>query len=61
LGRQSFFSEKRLGLQKDATDFLHTESMLLIDKKGRIRGIYNATDKADVARVSGDIRTLLND
>jgi hypothetical protein len=35
--------------------------MLLIDKKGRIRGIYNATDKADVARVSGDIRTLLND
>ena len=61
LGMQSYFSEKRLGLQKDTTDFLHTESMLLIDKKGRIRGIYNATDRADVARVSSDIRVLLND
>ncbi|MBC7721778.1 MAG: SCO family protein [Pedobacter sp.] len=61
LGRQSYFSEKRLGLQKDSTEFLHTESMLLIDKKGRIRGIYNATDKADIARVTSNIRTLLNE
>lgn len=61
LGRQSYFSEKRLGLQKDSTEFLHTESMLLIDKKGRIRGIYNATDKADVERVTSNIRTLLNE
>ena len=29
LGRQSYFSEKRLGLQKYSTGFLHTESMLL--------------------------------
>jgi protein SCO1 len=61
LGRQSYFSEKRLGLQKDSSEFLHTESMLLIDKKGRLRGIYNATDKADVGRIANDIRLLLNE
>jgi protein SCO1/2 len=61
LGRQSYFSEKQLGLQKDATEFLHTESMLLIDAKGRIRGIYKATQKEDIARVAGDIRLLLKE
>ena len=60
-GRQSYFSEKRLGLQKDSSDFLHTESMLLIDKKGRIRGIYNGTDKTEMARISNNIKTLLNE
>lgn len=61
LGRQSYFSEKRLGLQKDSSEFLHTESMLLIDKIGRIRGIYNATEKTDIDRVTDDIETLLKD
>jgi protein SCO1 len=61
LGRQSYFSEKRLGLQKNSSEFLHTESMLLIDNKGRIRGIYNATDKKEIDRVSGDIKLLLKE
>ena len=60
LGRKSYFAEKELGLKKDSSEFLHTESMLLIDKKGRIRGIYNATQKADINRVIDDIRTLLS-
>jgi protein SCO1/2 len=59
LGRQSYFSEKRAGLEKDSSAFLHTESMLLIDTHGRIRGIYNATDKKDIGRVAADIRILL--
>ena len=59
LGRKSYFSEKKLGLQKDSSAFLHTESMLLIDKKGRIRGIYNATEKEDIKRVTNDIELLL--
>ncbi len=59
LGRQSYFAEKRAGLKKDSSDFLHTESMLLIDKKGRIRGVYNATEKTDMERSINDIRTLL--
>ncbi len=61
LGRQSYFSEKRLGMQKDSSDFLHTESMLLIDKAGRIRGIYNATLSQDVVRAKSDINLLLNE
>jgi len=61
LARTSFFAEKRLGLQKKTDEFLHTESMLLIDKKGRIRGIYNATQIPDVERVTDDIKVLLNE
>ncbi|MFZ1748917.1 MAG: SCO family protein [Saprospiraceae bacterium] len=61
LGRTSFFAEKGLGLQKSSDEFLHTESMLLIDKKGRIRGIYNATQKPDIERVTDDIKVLLNE
>jgi protein SCO1/2 len=61
LGRQSYFAEKNLGLDKDSTEFLHTESMLLIDKKGRIRGIYNATEIADVTLITENIETLLQE
>ncbi|MCX6183349.1 MAG: SCO family protein [Bacteroidetes bacterium] len=59
LGRKSYFAEKGLGLQKTTDEFLHTESMLLIDKKGRLRGIYNATQKVDIGRVLEDIQVLL--
>jgi protein SCO1 len=61
LARKSFFAEKRIGLEKTSNQFLHTESMLLIDKKGRIRGVYNATQVADIERVTEDINTLLNE
>ena len=61
LGRKSYFAEKELGIKKDSSEFLHTESMLLIDRKGRIRGIYNATEKLDIKRAIDDVRTLLSD
>ena len=61
LGRTSYFAEKGLGLAKDSTEFLHTESMLLIDPKGRIRGIYNATQAVEMERVTDNIRTLLRE
>jgi protein SCO1 len=61
LARTSFFAEKGLGLKKGTDEFLHTESMLLIDKKGRIRGIYNATQVPDMGRVTEDIYTLLKE
>jgi protein SCO1 len=61
LGRTSFFAEKSLGLKKGTNEFLHTESMLLVDKKGRIRGIYNATQKLDIERVTEDIYSLLKE
>lgn len=61
LGRLSYFAEKQLGLEKEANAFLHTESMVLIDKKSRIRGIYNATQKTDADRITEDIRLLLKE
>lgn len=61
LARTSYFAEKGLGLKKGTNEFLHTESMLLIDKKGRIRGIYNATQKPDIERITDDIKVLLTE
>ncbi len=61
LGRTSYFAEKGLGLQKNTSEFMHTESMLLIDKKGRIRGVYNATQNVDIERITEDIHTLENE
>lgn len=61
LARTSYFAEKALGLKKGTNEFLHTESMLLIDKKGRIRGVYNATQIPDIERVTDDIKVLLTE
>lgn len=61
LGRKSFFAEKTLGLTKNSTDFLHTETMVLIDKKSRIRGVYNATNPDEIPRITEDIEILLKE
>ena len=61
LGRKSFFAEKSLGMKKSTDEFLHTESMLLVDTKGRLRGIYNATQVVDLERVTEDIAVLLKE
>lgn len=38
--------------------FLHSELFLLIDTQGRMRGMYDGTDKAQVKKLEEDIRTL---
>ncbi|MBA3682545.1 MAG: SCO family protein [Bacteroidetes bacterium] len=38
--------------------FLHSELLLLIDKKGRIRGTYDGTDKVQVLKLIRDIKLL---
>jgi protein SCO1/2 len=58
LARQSYFAEKSLGLTKTSDEFLHTENMFLIDRHGRIRGIYNATLEVEADRILEDIRLL---
>ena len=58
LARRSYFAEKQLGFRKDNGEFLHTENMLLIDRHGRIRGIYNATLSVDADRAIEDIHQL---
>ena len=58
LARRSYFAEEALGFTKDSTDFLHTEHVLLVDKTGRIRGIYNGTLDLDMEQLGKDIRLL---
>ncbi|MGL1887910.1 MAG: SCO family protein [Reichenbachiella sp.] len=61
LARQSYFADEGFG--KTVTteeDFLHTEKLILIDKKGRIRGVYNGTLPIEVKRMIEDIHTLLD-
>ena len=47
-------------LEEDGTPegFLHSELLLLIDTKGRIRGMYDGTDKVQVTKLIKDIKLL---
>ena len=57
LARKSYFAvleEGDGGLQ----DFIHTENFILVDKKGRIRGVYNGTLALDIQRLQRHIELL---
>jgi len=58
LARQSYFAEKEIGLDKSSDEFLHTENFILVDSKGRIRGVYNGTLALEMTRLITDIKTL---
>ncbi len=58
LGRSQYFVENDLGVPKDINDFLHTENFLLVDKKKHIRGIYNGLNRASIAQLITDVKTL---
>lgn len=61
LARQSYFAEEEPGFNKDSTEFLHTEHCVLVDKKGHLRGVYNATLKLEINRLTEDINSLLKE
>ncbi len=61
IARRSYFIEKAPGLSKDSTEFLHTENMVLIDRKGHIRGLYKGTLEFDTNRMIEDINVLLKE
>ena len=61
IARHSYFIEKNPGLSRDSTEFLHTENMVLIDRKGHIRGLYKGTLEVDAMRLIEDINILLKE
>lgn len=61
LARQSYFAEMETGFDKSPDEFLHTENLLLIDKQGHIRGVYNGTLALETQQVIADINTLLKE
>lgn len=61
MARTSYFAEELPGFNKDSTEFLHTENFILVDRTGRIRGIYKGTIELDTKRLIEDIEVLLKE
>lgn len=61
LARTSYVADDgRLDAGKAATaQFLHTEKALLVDREGRLRGVYNATLPHDIDKLIADLDQLL--
>lgn len=58
LARQSYFVDDATGYTKGSDDFLHTENLVLVDTKGRIRGVYNGSLQLEVNNLIEDIKLL---
>lgn len=61
IGRLGYFADEGFGKGvTDLDDFLHTENIVLVDHKRRLRGIYNGTLPLETQRMIEDIHWLLN-
>lgn len=58
LARDAYFSDEDFVKTSEPSEFIHTENFLLIDGKGRIRGVYNGTLKLGVKRLIKHIELL---
>lgn len=58
IAKQAYFASEDLGNVQKNQDFLHTESLLLIDQNKHIRGIYNGLNSASVGYLIQDINVL---
>jgi protein SCO1 len=61
LARRSYFADEETGYRLTSNDFLHTENAVLIDRKGRIRGVYNATLQLEMQKLVEHINQLLKE
>jgi protein SCO1 len=63
LARTSYFADDgRIDPAMPAAEqFLHTEKVLLVDRHGRLRGVYNATLPHEIDKLTADAETLLGD
>ncbi len=57
LARKSFFAAVDQG-DGGFQDFIHTPNFILIDKKKRIRGVYDGTNTNHLTQLTTDIKTL---
>jgi protein SCO1 len=58
LARKSYFADDITGYQKGSEAFLHTENCILVDSRGRIRGVYNGTLELEVDKLIEHIQLL---
>lgn len=59
LGRSVYYIEEDMGREKSPEDFLHTENIVLLDRAGHLRGVYNGLRRPSVDQLIEDIQTLL--
>jgi protein SCO1/2 len=57
MARKSYLAVK-LGRPDQLYDMVHTENFVLVDKKRRVRGFYDGTDKEEIKRLLEDINFL---
>jgi len=58
IARRGYFADDAIGYNKDVSQFLHTENFILVDKHGRIRGVYNGTIMFEVENLIRHIKIL---
>ena len=58
LARRSYFSCLDGG-DGGFQDFVHTENIVLVDQKGRLRGFYDGTDSKGMSQLFNDLQFLL--
>jgi len=58
IARRGYFADDAIGYNKDVSEFLHTENFILVDKHGRIRGVYNGTIMFEVENLIRHIKIL---
>lgn len=61
LGREAYFLDEKQGEQPPESEFLHTENFVLVDRRGRLRGVYNGLNRASLQQLARDIEFLLRE
>lgn len=60
LARKSYLAVKT-ETEGELYDMVHTENFILVDKKRRVRGFYDGTNKEEIKRLIDDIRFLMTE
>ena len=60
MARRQYFAVMEPGTSFDEHDFIHTENVVLVDEKKRIRGFYDGTSDSQMDLLIQDIQILLN-
>lgn len=55
------FDRKNSGTDADSSDFVHTQMLALVGRRGRIRGIFNSLKSSDIKKCIQDAKILLRE
>ncbi len=58
VARDGYFADNSFKTQESINEFIHSENFYLIDKNGKIRGVYNGTLEIEIERLKRHIKTL---